>query len=191
MQRMNARQLRKIPSAQSRSISQTIPRRQISLILDNVWDTYNVGGLFRLADALGVEMMYLCHDTQTPPNNRIHKASCGTYKVVPWQYHASATDAIAQFRARYELSPSAHPHSCHVMGVEQSARSVPYQLAQYETPLALVLGNETTGITPEALAQCDTLVEIPMWGVNLSLNVIVSAAIVAYHLTMRHETRNV
>lgn len=66
------------------------------------------------------------------------------------------------------------------MAVEQSDKAVEYTKADYSLPLALVLGNETSGITAETLDLVDQIVEIPMWGINKSLNVIVSAAIVSY-----------
>ncbi|MBP7967534.1 TrmH family RNA methyltransferase, partial [Candidatus Woesebacteria bacterium] len=52
-------------------------------------------------------------------------------------------------------------------------------------PVALLVGNETYGVLPETLKQVDHIVEIPMWGINKSLNVIVSAAIVSYYLSMK------
>ena len=67
-----------------------------------------------------------------------------------------------------------------IIAVEQAKNSVPYTKADYTSPVALILGNETYGITEETLKLVDTIVEIPMWGINKSLNVIVSAAIVSY-----------
>ena len=64
--------------------------------------------------------------------------------------------------------------------MEQDGRSIDYTKAKYTYPLALILGNETSGVKKETLDACDQIVEIPMWGINKSLNVIVSAAIVAY-----------
>ena len=58
--------------------------------------------------------------------------------------------------------------------------SIDYRKASYEAPVALLVGNETSGVTEETLTLCDQIVEIPMWGINKSLNVIVSAAIVGY-----------
>jgi tRNA G18 (ribose-2'-O)-methylase SpoU len=53
----------------------------------------------------------------------------------------------------------------------------------HHVTVALMVGNETFGVLPETLALCDEVAELPMWGVNKSLNVIVSAAIAAYHAT--------
>ena len=67
-----------------------------------------------------------------------------------------------------------------IIAVEQRPTSIPYQKTDYTMPVALILGNETYGVTEETLKLADTIVEIPMWGINKSLNVIVSAAIVSY-----------
>ena len=67
-----------------------------------------------------------------------------------------------------------------IIAVEQNKNSIPYTKAEYSLPLALVFGNETYGVTPETLKLADQIIEIPMWGINKSLNVIVSAAIVSY-----------
>ncbi len=64
--------------------------------------------------------------------------------------------------------------------MEQDEKSVPYTEIDYQLPLAFVVGNETTGISKEVLDICDAVVEIPMWGVNTSLNVIISLGIVSY-----------
>ena len=67
-----------------------------------------------------------------------------------------------------------------IIAVEQATNSIPYTKADYSGPVALILGNETYGITEETLKLADQIVEIPMFGINKSLNVIVSAAIVSY-----------
>ena len=75
-----------------------IKRREIYFILDNILDTYNTGGIFRLADALGVKKIYLCGVTETPPNTRIKKASINTTEWMKWEYKASAAEAIKNLK---------------------------------------------------------------------------------------------
>ncbi len=186
--KLNSKQLRAIDANSVSADAKSVVRNPLVFILENIYDTYNIGGIFRLADGLGVSKIYLCGDTETPPNNRIHKASCGTYKVVPWEYCASAQVAIEKFISNVQ-SPSINlqPYNLtnlkpSIVAIEQSPTSIPYTSLKPSFPLALVMGNETTGVTPETLALCDKTVEIPMWGINKSLNVIVSAAIVSYHL---------
>lgn len=169
--KLNARELRVADEQEVQEKLKTMKRHPFYLILENVYDTYNVGGLFRLADALGVEKMYLCGQTEIPPNHKIKKASIGTYKIVPWVYKETASQAVAEL-----------PKGTQIVAVEQDPRSRPYTEIAYNAPVALIVGNETTGVTYEALSLATDIAEIPMWGINKSLNVIVSAAIVSYHV---------
>ena len=170
--KLNAKELRVVTEDEIQEKIADIKRRPIYFILENIYDTYNIGGLFRLADALAIEKMYICGQTEVPPNSKIKKASIGTYKVVPWEYKKTAAEAIAELKAK----------NVSIIAVEQDQKSVPYTKIEYKAPSAILVGNETYGVLPETLAMCDHIAEIPMWGINKSLNVIVSAAIVSYHL---------
>lgn len=149
-----------------------IKKNPIFIILDNVLDTYNVGSIFRLADAVAGEKVILCGETETPPNTRIKKASINTTEWVEWEYSASTIDAISNIKNKIS--------NIQVVAVEQSGKSVPFDKAEYTFPIALVVGNETSGISQEVLDMADQIVEIPMWGVNKSLNVMVSLGIVLF-----------
>lgn len=149
-----------------------IKRRDIYIICDNVLDTYNVGSIFRLADAVAAKCVYLCGQTETPPYHRISKAAVGTQKWVPWQYYASAGEAIKELRIKSK--------ELRVIAIEQSKDSIDFRKADYSEPVAFVVGNETAGVSAEVLALADEIVEIPMFGVNRSLNVMVSLVIVLY-----------
>lgn len=168
--KLNAKELRDVDEKEIADKLKSIKRRPIYFILENIYDTYNIGGLFRLADALAIEKIYLCGEMEVPPNSRIKKASIGTYKVVPWEYKKTAKEAIEELR-KFPIS---------IVVVEQHPTSIPYQKVDYSMPVALIFGNETTGVTEETLKLSDKIVEIPMFGVNRSLNVIVSAAIINY-----------
>lgn len=90
MKKLGAQQLREyIPTdADLKKIKAN--RQDIYIILDNVLDTYNVGAIFRLADAVGAKRVYLCGDTETPPNSRIKKASVSTWQWIDWEYASTA-----------------------------------------------------------------------------------------------------
>ncbi len=175
--RLNAKELRLADPGEAEKAIVSVKRRPIYLILENIYDTYNVGGLFRLADALAVEKIYLCGQMEIPPNPKIKKASIGTYKIVPWVYKENAIEAIAELKAAHTKEEVG------IYAIEQHETSVPYNKIEYQYPTAFIVGNETFGVTAETLAKADKIIEIPMWGVNKSLNVIVSAAIVTYHAT--------
>lgn len=152
-----------------------LKKNPIYIILDNVLDTYNIGAIFRLADAVAAEKVILCEGSETPPNHRIKKASINTTEWVAWEYYPTAAEAIKKLRATNgELR---------VIAVEQDARSISYDKVDYSFPIALVVGHETEGVSKEVLEMADQIVELPMWGVNISLNVMVSLGIVLYEVT--------
>lgn len=152
----------------------TIKRNPIYLVLDNVIDTYNIGSLFRLADAIAAEKMYICGQTEYPPNSRIHKAAVGTEEWVPWQKVENVIEVIKVLKEK----------GIQIICVEQSPKSIPYTLLPntLRFPCAIVIGNETTGISKEVLDFADVIVELPMFGVNKSLNVWGAGAVVAYQV---------
>ena len=151
-----------------------IKRNPIYLVLDNVLDTYNIGSIFRLADAVAAEKVILCGETLTPPNSRIKKASINTWGWVEWSYAPSAIEAIAQVKSQKS--------KVKIIAVEQDRRSKPFYQTHYEFPVAIVVGNETHGVSKEVLDMADMIVELPMWGVNKSLNVMVSCGIILYEI---------
>lgn len=175
--KLNARQLRDANENEIKEELTKIKRRPIYFILDNIYDTYNIGGLFRLADALAIERLYICGNSEIPPNSKIKKASIGTYKIVPWKYKKSANEAINELKEKQK--------KIEIIAVEQASNSILYTNADYSFPVALIFGNETSGVSQDTLKLCDQIVEIPMWGINKSLNVIVSAAIVSYWVVNR------
>ncbi len=197
--RLGAEELRTIDEKEAIRKAKNLIRRPIYFILENIYDTYNIGGLFRLADALAIGKIYLVGETETPPNSRIKKASIGTYKVVPWEYYKTTKEVIDNLRSKFKLQNKKQILNSNfkksklvensnlevgisIIAVEQDKNSVNYTKTSYSYPLALIFGNETYGILPETLKMVDKIVEIPMWGINKSLNVIVSAAIVSYHI---------
>lgn len=149
-----------------------IKKNPVYIVLDNVMDTYNIGAIFRLADAVAAKKVYLCGQTETPPNTRIKKASINTTEWVEWEYVASASEAISNLK--FQIS------NIQVVAVEQDKKSVPFDKAEYVFPIALVVGHETHGVSKEVLALADQIVELPMFGINISLNVMVSLGIVLY-----------
>src|SRR3989338_10537643 len=102
--KLNAKELRDVKEEDISENLKLIKLRSIYFILENIYDTYNIGGLFRLVDALAIKKIYLCGEMEVPPNARIKKASIGTYKVVPWEYKKSAIEAIADLNIKYQIS---------------------------------------------------------------------------------------
>lgn len=150
----------------------SVTRQEIYIVLDDVLDTYNVGSIFRLSDAVGASKVFLCGRTETPPNSRIKKASINTWQWTPWEHCDSASTAIKNLKLKIK--------NLQVIAVEQDPRSVDFSTFEYKKPIALVVGNETDGCSQETLDNCDAIVELPMFGINTSLNVMVTLGIVLY-----------
>jgi len=172
MIKLNARQLR--AASKNPAEFKKLKKNPIYLILDNVLDTYNIGSIFRLADAVAAERVILSGETQIPPNSRIRKASVNTTEWVEWEYAPTAIDAISKLKSENS--------NLRIVAIEQSNKSVPYTKMKVEFPIALVVGNETRGVSKEVLEMADEIVELPMFGVNISLNVMVSLGVVLYKM---------
>lgn len=170
MYKLGAKDLRKTPPTPE--TFKTIKRNPIYLVLDRVIDTYNIGSLFRLSDAIAAEKMYICGDTEYPPSSRIHKAAVGTEEWVPWEKVDSTTKLIKKLKTK----------GVQIICVEQDKRAVAYSLLPtlLRFPVAIVVGNETDGVSKEVLGLSDVIVELPMFGVNKSFNVWGSCAVVAF-----------
>lgn len=149
-------------------------RQEIYIVLDNVLDTYNIGSIFRLADAVGAKKILLCRGSETPPNSRIQKASVGTWQWVEWEYFEETTKAIEDLRKEIP--------EIKIVSVELDENAIDYTKNNYDLPIALVVGHESDGISQEVLNLCDSIVQLPQLGINKSLNVMVSLGIVLYEV---------
>lgn len=147
-----------------------IKRNPIYLVLDNVLDTYNIGSIFRLADAISAEKVYLCGNMEYPPSSRIHKAAVGTEEWVPWEKRATTLEVVTELQEK----------GIQIIAVEQDSKSVSYKNLQPKFPIAIVVGHESFGVNREVLKSSNLIVELPMMGVNKSFNVWGSAAVVCY-----------
>jgi tRNA G18 (ribose-2'-O)-methylase SpoU len=171
MIKLNALQLRKGEHQIEKS---EIPRHEIYIILDNILDTYNIGSVFRLADAVGAKKVYLCGGTETPPNHRIKKASINTTELVDWEYFPDTLEAIKSIRQNIP--------EVKIVAVELAENAIPYTEYKYQLPVAILVGHESDGVSEEVMKACDAIVELPMYGINISLNVMVSLAIALYEV---------
>lgn len=170
--KLNSKQLRILENGEIDTTQ--IKRNEIYIILDDVLDTYNIGSVFRLADAVAAKKVILCRGSVTPPNHRIKKASINTTEIMDWEYFEDTKDAIKNLQ---ETVPNIK-----IVAVELDEKSVPYDSFQYDLPIAVIVGHETTGVSEDVLALCDAIVQLPMYGINISLNVMVSLAIVLYQI---------
>lgn len=158
----------------------------ITVIVHNIRSTHNVGSIFRTAEGIGIKEIILTGYTPYPTysgdrrlphlaekiTRQIHKTALGAETIVPFRYF----ETIDEF-----LALNTHP----IIALEQAPGSIPLDTYQSPPAFALLLGEEVDGIAPDLLAQCDTIVEIPMKGKKESFNVSVAAGIALYILSNR------
>lgn len=152
---------------------QTAEKHNLIVILDDVRSMHNVGSVFRTCDAFAAAAVYLCGYTPTPPHRDIHKTALGATETVSWKHFEQVTDAIAEARnAGYEI-----------FAVEQAHSSIPLnQFKGNDKKIALVFGNEVSGVSDAALKMADGCIEIPQWGAKHSLNISVTVGVVLWEL---------
>lgn len=157
---------------------------QIIVIAHNIRSTHNVGAIFRSCEGFGVKQLILSGYTPYPlqPNDsrlphiaekltaQIHKTALGAENILPFVH--SETPDLDDLKTKGYM----------IVGLEQDERSV--FLPDFKPPekIALLLGEEVAGITPELRDQCDKLIEIPMRGQKESFNVSVATGIALYGL---------
>ncbi len=142
------------------------------MILQNIRSLYNVGSIFRTADAYGVGKIFLCGYTASPPRHEISKTALGAEGWVPWEKAAQTWRLVQNLkRAGFKI-----------VSLELSGTSIPITLFKPEYPLALVFGNEVKGVTKKILERSDAVVHLPMYGRKESLNVSVAAGIALSYL---------
>lgn len=139
-------------------------------LLDNVRSAWNVGSMFRSADAAGLAGLYLCGLTAIPPRPDIEKTALGASLTVPWDHWPDTLAAVRAIRSR----------GIEVVALECDPRAEPFDRHRYRFPLCFVVGHERRGVDPAVLVACDHLIAIPMHGEKGSLNVAVSFGIMAY-----------
>ncbi len=149
----------------------------IVIVLDNIRSLNNVGSAFRTGDAFGVEKIYLCGITGTPPHRDIQKTALGATDSVAWEYCLNTMLALEKLKAE----------DYQICALEQVDRSVmlndftPEKGKKY----ALVFGNEVFGVEEEVLNACDAVLEIPQLGTKHSLNISVSLGIAVWDLMVK------
>lgn len=149
-------------------------------VLDNVRSVYNVGSIFRTANAVGIEKIILCGITPTPLDKKglrrkdFAKVALGAEETVAWEYGESTIEAVKRLQKE----------GFYAIAIEQSETSVDYKSVEVEGKenVAFVIGSEVDGVLKEVLDRCDVIAEIPMKGTKESLNVTIAFGIAAYSI---------
>ncbi|RYY62626.1 MAG: TrmH family RNA methyltransferase [Chitinophagaceae bacterium] len=144
------------------------------VILENIRSAYNVGSVFRTSDAFLVQAIYIIGYSAKPPHKEIKKTALGAEETVEWKHFASSAEALAEARQQ----------GFRVYAVEQAADSLPLQdlSPSLTDKIAVVFGNEVTGVEQATIGLCDGCIEIPQLGMKHSLNIATAAGIVLWEL---------
>ena len=146
------------------------------LVLDRLRSAYNTGNIFRIAEALGAGIV-CCGYTPCPPHPKLAKTAMGTDATVPCRRAETSAAAVAALREAGYTVWAAEPG-----GPEAWTVDPPF-------PLAVIFGNEALGVSPEALAEADGIVSLPMRGGKASINVGNAAAAILYAVDARRRQR--
>ena len=151
------------------------PKNPVIAILENVRSAYNVGSVFRTADAFLIEAIYLTGYTARPPHKEIKKTALGAEDTVDWKHFVNAKEAIT------ELKQNGYT----VFAVEQVENSISLEKFDSQGKIAVVFGNEVTGVEQSTIALCDGCIEIPQLGMKHSLNIATAAGVVLWELVRK------
>ena len=148
------------------------PKTPLVLVLDNIRSGLNVGSAFRTSDGFGLEKIYLCGITATPPHKEILKTAIGASESVAWEYSDTTLKTILKLKKA----------GFKIVEVEQVDQRTWLQdfIIDFGIKYALVFGNEVDGISEEILPHIDACIEIPQMGTKHSLNISVCVGIVVW-----------
>ena len=143
-------------------------------VLENIRSAYNVGSLFRTADAFLLESIYLIGYTAQPPHKEIKKTALGAEDTVEWHYFADTRSAIEALKE----------NGYKVYAVEQVVNSISLEnlTIDNEEKIAVIFGNEVSGVEQDNILLCDGCIEIPQLGMKHSLNIATAAGVVLWEI---------
>ncbi|MBL8024881.1 MAG: RNA methyltransferase, partial [Fibrobacteres bacterium] len=150
-------------------------------ILDNLRSAFNVGAIFRTSDAARIAEIAACGYTAHPPHLKLEKTALGTDKLVKSSYFTSTVDAVREMKQR----------GMTVVALETAEEAVNYTEFEFNKPLAVVVGNEALGISPEVLNEVDAAVQIPLYGYKNSLNVASAYAVLVFEIIRQWNKKGV
>jgi len=153
-------------------------KKPITIVLDDVRSLNNVGSAFRTSDAFALEKIYLCGITGTPPHREINKTALGATESVEWEYNENVIQVIKSLKS----------NGYKIIAIEQADESC--YLDNYipeNNKLALVFGNEISGVNAGVIQLADDVVEIRQYGTKHSLNISVSIGIVIWDILSKQK----
>jgi 23S rRNA (guanosine2251-2'-O)-methyltransferase len=147
----------------------------VIVVLENVRSAFNIGSIFRTADAFRIEAIYLTGFSALPPHKEILKTALGATESVHWEYFEKMEHAIEK------LKLSEYIIAC----VEQASNSRSLESFIPSGKTAYVFGNEVHGVDLYTIAKSDMVLEIPQFGTKHSFNIAITAGIILWHHFLR------
>jgi len=154
-----------------------LPRAPLHVILDNIRSAYNVGSMFRTADAAAVAHVHLCGMSAHPPHKKIEKTALGAQDYVPWTYYERTKDCVAALQEQ----------GITVVALEAVEGAAAHTAFAWPRPCAVLFGNEVSGVKSSVLEQCGAVVRIPMHGHKNALNVATTFGIILFEVRRQWE----
>jgi len=148
------------------------------LILPDIRSAINVGAIFRTADAVGINKIFLVGCTPKPTDqfNRVQKdiakSALGAENFIPWEYKKNLSAIIKRLKQ----------DDYKIIAIEQNRKSMDYRKIKAPTKVAFILGPEIGGLNKKILNKCDIITEIPMYGKKESLNVSVACGVALFRI---------
>jgi 23S rRNA (guanosine2251-2'-O)-methyltransferase len=151
---------------------------EVVVLLHDIRSTHNVGSIFRTADSLGVNKIYISGYTPTPDDKfgrarkDIAKVALGAEKTIPWECVKDTKSLIKKLKKQ----------KFQIVAIEQSKNSIDYKKVKVEDRVMFIVGNEVLGVEENVLKLCDVVAEVPMQGQKESLNVSVAFGVALFRM---------
>ena len=150
------------------------PKNPVIVVLENIRSGYNVGSVFRTADAFLLESLFITGYSPLPPHKEILKTALGAEGTVSWKHFNTTAEAIAELKAM----------GYRVFAAEQAENSLPLDKLGFPPAekIAVVFGNEKAGVEQSTISLCEGCIEIPQFGMKHSLNIATAAGVIIWEL---------
>jgi 23S rRNA (guanosine2251-2'-O)-methyltransferase len=149
---------------------------EFASVLDNIRSVYNVGAIFRTALGFGLRKIYLCGITPTPNHKNFNKTSLGAERYVYWEKSLNCVEQckVLQNDGYKIISIETSDNAISILNVNK--KTITWN------KIAVVVGNEISGVDPQVIALSNLVISIPINGANKSFNVTTAFGIAVYHL---------
>jgi tRNA(Leu) C34 or U34 (ribose-2'-O)-methylase TrmL len=170
MQKLSMNELNRLTTDEFKRSEKT----PVIAVLENIRSAYNVGSVFRTSDAFLLEGIYLTGYTAQPPHKEIKKTALGAEESVDWKHFPNAASAIETLKSQ----------GFKVYAVEQVKESLSLENIHFnpEEKIAVIFGNEVSGVELDTILLCDGCIEIPQLGMKHSLNIATAAGVVLWEI---------